>query len=149
MNLRKVLKPEAIKLNLKATNKAEALAEIAELFSVAYDISPEQAVLDVLMEREDKMTTGMQNGIAIPHGKTELVDEMRVVIAVARDGIEFEAMDGKVSTIFVSTLSPKRKPGPHMMFLAEVGRLLSQAVIREKILNADSQMDIVESLVAG
>ena len=90
---------------------------------------------------------GMHHGIAIPHGKTDTVSSLVAVIGVKREGIEFDALDKGVSTIFVMTVSPANRAGPHIQFLAEISRLLNDEAVRKKIVGAQSSEEIYDIVI--
>ncbi len=151
MNLRKALTKETVLLELKSDTKNGVIEEMLDLLISAGRIknpNDRKEVLKVIMDRERKMSTGMQNGIAIPHGKTNLVDNLIAAVALKKTGIDFGALDGQPSKIFIMTLSPDTRTGPHIQFLAEISRQLNDATVRERILNAQSPEEIVNSLIA-
>ena len=146
MNLKKVLTPDVVWVDLKADTKEGILREMVERLVSAGKITDPDAVLQALMDREAKMSTGMQNGVAIPHGKTDAVKELVAAVGIQRQGVNFDSMDGLPCTIFIMTLSPIKRVGPHMQFLAEVSRLISQPAEREKMLSARTHAEIYEQL---
>jgi len=94
------------------------------------------------------MSTGMQNGIAIPHGKTDAVDQLIAGVGIHRAGVDFACMDGKPAHIFIMTLSPENRAGPHIQFLAEISKVLSRPELRENLLNAATADEILNLLTA-
>ena len=131
--------------SLSATDKQGVLAELADVV-VARGIVPaadRDAILAALVEREEKMSTGMQYGIAIPHAKTEFVDRLVTMIAVSRAGVPFETLDGEPASIFIATLSPPEDANSHIRFLAVVTRQLANRRVREKVLEAATKEDLV------
>ncbi len=106
------------------------------------------AVLQALREREAKMSTGMQFGVAIPHAKTDCVEGLVTAVALSPDGVDFEALDGQPSHIFVATLSSPQDAGTHIRFLAEISRHLASRAVRERLLQARSAEEIVAALCA-
>lgn len=144
---KKPLTVETISLDLKGNNKEEILAEMVELLAASGHIRDKEAVLKAVTDREKRMSTGMQNGIAIPHGKTDSVDCLVAALGIKREGIDFGALDGQPSTIFVMTVSPDSRTGPHIQFLAEVSRPLNDASIRAKILSAASREEVLRLLL--
>lgn len=152
MNLRNVMEPECIALDLKGETKQQIIEELVDLLLAAgklHDSKDRDEALRVVLEREHKMSTGMQNGIAIPHGKTDRVDTLVAAIGLKKGGVNFESLDGKPSRIFVMTLSPNTRTGPHIQFLAEISRALSDPKIREEVLEADTPekvLDVLSSL---
>ncbi len=144
---KKPLTVETISLDLKGNDKEEILAEMVDLLSASGHIRDKEAVLKAVTDREKRMSTGMQNGIAIPHGKTDSVDCLVAALGIKREGIDFGALDGQPSTIFVMTVSPDSRTGPHIQFLAEVSRPLNDASVRAKILSASSREEVLKLLL--
>ncbi|MDY0144505.1 MAG: PTS sugar transporter subunit IIA [Kiritimatiellia bacterium] len=147
MNLKKPLTVETISLDLKGTTKEEILSEMVDLLMASGHIRDREAVLRAIADREKRMSTGMQNGIAIPHGKTDSVDCLIAALGIKRTGVDFGALDGQPSTIFVMTVSPDSRTGPHIQFLAEISRPLNDAAVRAKILAATSREEVLQLLV--
>jgi len=148
MNLKKPLTVETICLDLKGTTKEAILAEMVDLLVASGHIRDRDAVLKAVLEREKRMSTGMQNGIAIPHGKTDSVDCLIAALGIKRSGVDFGALDGQPSTIFVMTVSPDSRTGPHIQFLAEISRPLNDSAVRSKILAATSREEVLKLLIA-
>ena len=146
MNLKKVLSPESVWVDLKAGSKQAVIEEMVDRLVAAGKVQDRQAILDAVIERESKMSTGMQNGVAIPHGKTDAIEELVAAIGIHKEGVDFESMDGSPSRIFIMTLSPTKRTGPHIQFLAEVSRLISPPEEREKLLAAQTHGEVYELL---
>jgi mannitol/fructose-specific phosphotransferase system IIA component (Ntr-type) len=149
MNLRKVLSADTIALSLKAETKEGIIEEMIDLLMAAgkiRDAKDRKDALKAVIDRERKMSTGMQNGIAIPHGKTDKVDTLVAAIGLKKQGVDFASLDGQPSRIFVMTLSPDTRTGPHIQFLAEISRQLSDPAIRERIINAALAEDVITAL---
>ena len=144
---KKPLTVETISLDLRGNDKEEVLAEMVDLLAASGHIRDKEAVLKAVTDRERRMSTGMQNGIAIPHGKTDSVDCLVAALGIKREGIDFGALDGQPSTIFVMTVSPDSRTGPHIQFLAEVSRPLNDASVRAKILSAASREEVLKLLL--
>jgi PTS system nitrogen regulatory IIA component len=149
MNLKKVLSKDSIIMDLKAQNKDEILAELTDHLIAEGKISDREGVLAALREREAKMSTGMGGGIAIPHAKTDLVSELVALVALKKEGIDFAAMDNEPSDIFILTLSPATKAGPHIQFLAEISRLLSQEVLRQKLRACITKQEVLDIFLSN
>lgn len=149
MNLRSVMGPECVALNLKGNTKEEIISEMIDVLLAAGKLRTAQdrdKALLVVLERERKMSTGMQNGIAIPHGKADCVDGLVAAVGLKREGVNFESLDGLPSRIFVMTLSPNTRTGPHIQFLAEISRALSDPDVRERVLKAQSAGEVLDAL---
>ncbi|MDR1059195.1 MAG: PTS sugar transporter subunit IIA [Treponema sp.] len=146
MNLKTVLTKETISLHLKGTSKEDIINELLDILVAANKIQDRQAAYDVVMEREQKMSTGMKHGIAIPHGKSPLIKDLVACIGISDNPVEFDALDHEPCRIFIMTLSPVEKTGPHLQFLAEISLLFKSSEKRQEILNASSADDILRIL---
>ena len=98
------------------------------------------------MEREKSMSTGMQNGLAVPHAKTNGVKSMHVAIGLKPEGIDFKSLDGKPSTIFLLILSPKQGYGPLLQLLAALASTLNSEEKRVGILGAETGYEVLRHL---
>jgi fructose-specific phosphotransferase system IIA component len=149
MNIRKAICKESISLEIKAREKIAIIEELLDLLVRAGKITDRKAALKCLLEREKKMSTGMHNGLAIPHGKTDSVDSLVAAIGILREGVDFESMDGELSRIFILTVSPANRAGPHIQFLAEISRLLNRSDVRQQLLDAKTAEEIHEIMTAS
>ena len=148
MNLKKLLSRESILQDLKAETKPAVIEEMIDFLTQSGGITDRAAALQAVLAREAKMSTGMQNGIAIPHGKTDTVDQLLVVIGIKREGLDFDAMDNQPCKIFILTLSPVHRAGPHIQFLAEISKVLGKKDLRTKLVDAESADEILNLLTA-
>lgn len=146
MNLKKVLSPDAVWVDLKADTKDGIIEEMIDRLVAAGKVKDREGALKAVLEREAKMSTGMQNGVAIPHGKSACIKNLVAAIGLNKAGVNFDSMDGSPSTIFIMTLSPANRTGPHIQFLAEVSRLISQPAERERLLAAKTHAEIYDIL---
>lgn len=146
MNLRKLLSTDTIILNLKGNTKQEIILEMIDWLVTRGRIRDREAALKAVLDREAKMSTGMQHGIAIPHGKTDSVEKLVTAVALKKEGVDFVSMDGKPSTIFVMTLSSASRTGPHIQFLSEISQVLNDSEKREKLLTAQSETEVLDIL---
>jgi len=120
---------------------------VEKLVSVLYSegiIKDVEAAVNAVMEREASMSTGMQNGIALPHARTDAVDKITVAVGLSKNGIDYRAFDGKPSKIFVLILSPLSTDSPHIQFLASIATMLNSEDAREKLLGCFTQAQIYE-----
>ena len=133
-------------MDLPGKSKTEVIESLLDVIMKTGKIKNREAALACILDREKKMSTGIQAGVAIPHGKTEAVDELLACVAIKKEGVDFESLDGEHSRIFIMTLSPVNKVGPHVQFLAEISRLLRQEDAREKMVSigsADELLDLI------
>jgi PTS system nitrogen regulatory IIA component len=148
MNLKKVLSPKTVTTQLKGSNKEEIINSLIDLAMSTGKVHDRKVALDSVLTREKKMSTGMKHGIGIPHGKTEAVDELVACLGISEEEVDFEALDGKPCRIFVMTLSPVNKSGPHIQFLAQISQLLNSEELRKKLLKTKNEEEILD-LLAG
>ena len=146
MNLKKAVKPAAVTLDLQGDTKDAVIEELIDLLVAAGSITDRDAACTAVKNRESKMSTGMQDGIAIPHGKSETVATLVAAVGIHRRGIDFDAIDKQPCTIFILTISPTNRTGPHIQFLAEISRLLNNASVRQQLLEADTPESMIEIL---
>jgi fructose-specific phosphotransferase system IIA component len=149
MNIRKILTKDVIALELKGENKEQVIEEMIDLLCASGKVENRKAAEKAIWDREKKMSTGMQNGIAIPHGKCDCVDSLVVAVGVHQAGVDFESLDGQPAHFFIMTLSPANRTGPHIQFLAEISRQLNDASVRDRMLAATSKDDVMEILAGG
>ena len=133
-----------------AADKPGVLAALADAAVAGGAVAPDRRdeVLQALLDREEKMSTGMQYGLAIPHAKTECVSSLVTLVALAPAGIPFESLDGEPANIFIATLSPPEDANSHIRFLALVTRQLNNRRVREKVLEAKTRDDLVAAFAA-
>jgi len=148
MNIRKVLPKESLSISLQARDKSGIIEELVELINRTGRLQDRKSVLKSILDREKKMSTAMHHGLAIPHGKTGTVDTILAAVGLIPEGVDFDSQDGEPSKIFVLTVSPINRSGPHIQFLAEVSRLLTKPDIRDEILAASSEEDVYTILTS-
>jgi PTS system nitrogen regulatory IIA component len=147
MDLKGMLTKETVCLHLKGTTKEEIINELIDILVAAHKITDKASALAAVMERENKMSTGMKHGIAIPHGKSQTLSDLVACIGVSDTPVEFEALDKQPCRIFIMTLSPIEKTGPHLQFLAEVSLLFKSEEKRGQMLHAQTPEDILRILL--
>jgi PTS system nitrogen regulatory IIA component len=114
-----------------------------DILVAAQKISDREAALNAILDREQKMSTGMKHGIAIPHGKSNTLDDLVACVGISEKPVNFDSLDSEPCRIFIMTLSPVEKTGPHLQFLAEISLLFKSAEKRQEILNATSAEEII------
>lgn len=146
MNLKTVLTAETISLHLKGSSKEEIINELLDILVTAGKIQDREAAFNAVMDREQKMSTGMKHGIAIPHGKSPAIHDLVACIGISEKPVDFDSLDHEPCRIFIMTLSPVEKTGPHLQFLAEISLLFKSAEKRREILNAGSTDAVLKIL---
>lgn len=146
MNLKTVLTKDTISLHLKGTTKEEIVNELLDILVANKKIDDRQSAYTAVMDREMKMSTGMKHGIAIPHGKSPTIHDLVACIGISDNPVEFDALDHEPCRIFIMTLSPVEKTGPHLQFLAEISLLFKSAEKRQEILAAATSEEVLKIL---
>ena len=137
MEIAELIGPGGVVANLRVTSKKQALQELAKR---AAEITgqPERAIFEVLIERERLGTTGVGNGIAIPHGKLTDLDRLYGLFARLEAPIDFDAIDEQPVDLICVLLAPETAGADHLKALARVSRLLRDRAICDKLRGTDS-----------
>jgi PTS system nitrogen regulatory IIA component len=120
----------AVETNL---TKARALTTLSRLLGGGTAVAPE-AIEKILVEREQLQSTGIGEGVAIPHGAMAQLEQQCAALLIVRDGIEFQAIDGEKVTLLFAVIGPKRATGEHLKTLARVSRLLRNKSFRDRLI---------------
>ena len=142
MNFTEILKRDFILEELEARNQHDVLAELVGVFAKGGVRFDPEAMLQVLLERERLGSTGIGEGIAIPHGKLQGLDEILLSFGRSSEGISFDAMDGKPVHLFFLLMAPENSAGLHLKILAKISRMLKDTALRNNLLQAKSKEEI-------
>lgn len=137
MKITDILVREASILDLKATTKDELLAELATSLAAAVPALDVAELLGVLREREALQSTGIGEGVAIPHGKIKGLDRLVAAFARSTGGVDFDSIDGQPTQLLFLLVVPEQSGGQHLKALARISRFFRDASFREKLLAAD------------
>lgn len=143
MKIKNVISPALVTTSLRSTTKEGIIEELLDILVAEKKISDKDAVFTALMERENKMSTGIQHGVAIPHAKTKAVKSLVACIGLKKEGVDFAALDGEPSRIFIMTLSPIDRVGPHVQFLAEISMVIKTQEARDRLLQAENAEEML------
>ena len=138
MRLTDFLSPECIKASLSASDKEGVIKEMVALLRSAGKLSDHDLMLRAALGRESTRTTGIGNGLAIPHGKCAAVDQLVMAVGKTSSPIDFDSVDGKPVTVVIFLASPPDRTGPHIQALARISRLMSDQKFRRALEEADS-----------
>ncbi len=147
MRLTDILKPENIKLPLIATDKIAAIEELIDLLEANGEIKDLARVRQAVLEREATRSTGIGDGLAIPHGKTDGVNHLVMAIGRAREPIEFGSVDGKPAVLIWLLSSPTDKTGPHITALGRVSKIMSSPGVRKRLLAAKNARELYDVII--
>jgi fructose-specific phosphotransferase system IIA component len=141
-----ILPESQISLNLESRTKEESLKEIVALMESSPHILDKDDLLENLMERERLETTGIGDGIALPHARTDSVDQLVIGFGRSEEGIEYDSLDGKLVHILFFIAAPKTSSTKVLKILAKISRLLNKEVFRKALLTANTKQEIQELL---
>lgn len=149
MRLTELLNEQAVSTRLQARGKREVIAELVGLLESAHGIDSHGEILDRVLRREAMMSTGIGNGVAIPHGKARLVDRLVAACGVAPEGIDFESVDGEPVTLFILLVAPESGGAMHVKVLANISRLLKEETVRQALREASGPEAFLAALRAA
>ncbi|MBN1913749.1 MAG: PTS sugar transporter subunit IIA [Candidatus Omnitrophica bacterium] len=139
-----LLKVQAIDLSLQGNDKKEVIAELVELIARSRKLKNKKAFLNAVFEREKIGSTGIGNGVAIPHAKSKAVKSFIIAFGRKSEGIDFDALDGEKTYLFFILASPDEKVGEHLKILAEISRLIRDKFNIETLKKAREKKEILK-----
>ena len=142
VKITEMLDPAAIVVDLLAGSKDAVLSELTDALLAANPGLSRGEVLRVLQERERLGSTGIGDGVAIPHGKLKNLDRQLIAFGLSHAGVEFDAMDGKPARLFFLLIAPEDAAGAHLKTLARISKLLKGSQLRERLRDAGDQRQI-------
>ena len=142
------LEPRFLCPHLKGTSKQEIIDELLAILRNSGELHDFDDARRAVFSREESMSTGIQFGIAIPHGRTDAVSRLVAAVGLKPEGIDFDAVDGKPSRIFVLTLSPRTAPAPQMQFMSMINEVLT-ATGQRSLLACQTPAEMYAVLTGG
>ena len=148
MKIAEFLDENAINCELKGATKDTIIREVVGLLVKAGSIKEKDAgkVVQILLDREALGSTGIGQGVAIPHGKCDCVSQLVGAVGISKSGIEFDSLDGEPTYIFFLLLAPQDSAGPHLKALARISRLLKDKHFRESLRNSKDPKVLMKAL---
>jgi PTS system fructose-specific IIC component/PTS system nitrogen regulatory IIA component len=135
-----------ITINSGTTDKPALIEEMVNLLVEAFDLNHREEILDAVLSRESKMSTGIGCGLAVPHAKVDYVDKMYMVATSVRNGINFEAIDKEPVYLLFLIISPGNTVGPHIRALSSVSRIMADSDVRQLLIAAQTPDDFLRVL---
>ena len=148
MALIDLMVPEVVKTPLVSKDKTDVLRELVQILKDAGRIDDFDAVLQAVQERERKQSTGLEEGIAVPHGKTTAVSRLQLALGIAPQGIDFGSLDNQPTKLFFLLVAAPDQSGPHVQALAEVAKLSRSKAFCRALIAAEDSQQVVE-LIKG
>lgn len=144
MKLAEMLDPSVVEVPVESFTREEVIAELVELLVRAGEIQDREGVLDALYERERKGSTGIGNGVAVPHARHPSIDGAVLAVGIAPDGIEFEAVDDEPVYLVFLLLGSPDQPSLTIEALADIGMVVQIPDVQKRLLNADDAQNVID-----
>jgi mannitol/fructose-specific phosphotransferase system IIA component (Ntr-type) len=143
--LTELLKPDRIRIPLEARTKEALLRELVDIVS-AQDGADSDEILRAVRERESVLSTGIGHGVAIPHGKSGAVPELRMAAGRTSVPVEFDALDGQPVALFFLLVGPETAAGPHIKALSRISRIVRRDDVRDRLIAARDAAEFLRAL---
>jgi nitrogen PTS system EIIA component len=147
VRLSEILQESFVVADIQGVTKEGILRELVEPLRRAKLIRDADSVVEIIMDREKLGSTGIGDGVAIPHGKMPDIDTVLCVVGRSRDGVDFDAVDHKPVHIFFLVLAPEGSAGLHLTALSRISKILRDQTFRKKVLDAAGAHDIYLNII--
>jgi PTS system nitrogen regulatory IIA component len=147
MRLSELIEEDHIIPALKANDKIGVLQELTETVTLHEPSIDKKTLINVLVERERLGSTGIGDGVAIPHGKLSGLRQPIISFGRSKRGLDFDSMDGKPTHLFFLIVAPENSSGYHLQVLAKIAKLLKNSTFRKKLMEARSRMELYRIII--
>jgi PTS system nitrogen regulatory IIA component len=147
MKLSEIFKPQSIITDLKAHDKKGALEELSQVITEQEPSLNKGPLLQVLLERERLGSTGIGDGIALPHGKLKELSKLLISFGRSIKGLDFDSIDEQPVYLFFLLLAPENSAGIHLKALAKISRMLKDGTFRRRLIGAKSREEIYKIII--
>jgi len=147
MNMKDALRESCVIADLKGGTKEEVLTELVSALKDAGLVQDVGQAVGVILEREKLGSTGIGDGVAIPHGKMKGLNSILCVFGRSKEGIDFDAVDGKPVNIFFLLLAPEDSAGLHIQMLSRISRILRDPSFRKRLIEEGDDRDLFANIV--
>ena len=137
-----LLQDDLVIEEIKATDKIGVIREFAGILQATGRVTDAEALVRVLLERESLGSTGIGDGVAIPHGKLSFITNMVVAFGRSSRGVDFQSLDAKPVYLFFLLVTPDNKPGDQLKALARISRILKNPVLRENLKRTSDRQEL-------
>lgn len=142
MRISEILKPSSIAVHLDIQSKQEILVAMVNLINNSGVVTDKQKVQQMILDREKIMSTGVGNGIAIPHAKTDAVQGVAMSVCTMKNPIDFESLDNQPVNLLFMLVGRENAVGTHLRLLSRISRLIGNEGFRKKLLDAETSEEI-------
>ncbi|MDC7231946.1 MAG: PTS sugar transporter subunit IIA [Spirochaetales bacterium] len=144
MGLTELIQKNNIILPLQSADRDGVIREMVEHLAGASYVQNSEIVINSILARENMGSTGLDKGIAVPHARTQEVADLCVGLGISREGIDYNALDGKKSRLFFMILAPPDQSSQHIRLLSEIAGISRSSDTLESLLNAESPEDVLK-----
>ncbi|GHT54731.1 PTS sugar transporter subunit IIA [Endomicrobiia bacterium] len=138
------LNQSTIIVDLKSTDKKSIIIELIDVLKNTRKLGKSDEIINAVLEREKLGSTGIGQGVAIPHGKTDVLDKQIGVLGISRNGVEFNSLDGELVHIIFVLVGPAEVAEQHLKALSRISKLFRNKFLREDIIKAKTVEEVVE-----
>lgn len=147
MKITDILNQRFVMEDLISKTKKNVLEELVSHLAKCEKKVDEDELLKVLLEREKLGSTGINDGVAVPHGKLKNIDKLLAVFGRSREGVDFGALDGKPSHLFFLLVAPESSAGTHLKALARISRIAQNETFRQECMRANTKEDLFQLIL--
>jgi fructose-specific phosphotransferase system IIA component len=145
MNVLDILEESCVALDLEVGDKTHVVSSLVDLLEAAGVVSDKDEVVQKVLEREKLMSTGIGGGVAIPHAQCRGAEKLAIALARTKDGVDFDALDGKPVRLFFLIIGPEERGG-YVRILARISRLLYTGDLQKSLYRAETPRQAIETL---
>ncbi len=146
MNLSDLLTKDVIRIPLENTEKNRIIEEMVDILASQNRVTDRDAVLQAVLDRERVMSTGMGDGVAIPHAKSDGVSELVSAFGITRQDVDFKSIDEKPVRLIFLLVGPVDQTGPHLKALSRISRLMHRKEFRDRLSSSHSSEEVIEAI---
>ncbi len=143
MKIMDLLSKETIVLDLKAREKEPAIIELVDTLVKLHKLKSSAEAIETIMQREKLGSTGIGQGVAIPHCRCDIVKEQMAVLAFSKQGVEFNSLDGNPVNIIFLLIGPADSKGEHLQAMAKISKILKDKYLRQSLMEAKTPEDVI------
>ncbi len=144
MRISDILDETVVRVNLKGKSKDEVISQMIAIVNNSPKVQDIEKVREAIFEREKIMSTGVGNGFAIPHGKTDAVSDIVAAFAITEEPIDYESLDEQPVRLIFLLVGKDSMVGPHIKLLSRISRLMNKIEFRSKLLDAKTPKEVID-----
>lgn len=146
MNLSDILSENEIRVPFEHDDKNGIIEEMVDMLFASEKIQEKEKILKAIFEREELMSTGVGDGVAIPHAKAEGIEKITAAFGITKADVDFNSLDKMPVRLIFLLVGPVNQPGPHLKTLSRISRLLHQPEFRQKLIQSQTPEEILNTI---